>query len=207
MTFTYPATEGHDGFTLGPLDLTIRRGDVVFLTGANGSGKSTFGRLLAGLYRPAAGRICADGVPITDARLGAWRALFATVFVEHRTLATLYGVEEQALERAPALLGELELADKTAIVDGRVTNLGLSTGQSKRLALVLTRLQGKPILVLDEWAAEQDPEHRAWFYDELLPALRAEGRTVIVITHDDQYFDRADWRLVMTAGRIASGDR
>ena len=54
----------------------------------------------------------------------------------------------------------------------------------------------------DEWAADQDPEFRRYFYDVLLPGLKAEGRTLIVVTHDDRYFHVADQVVFMEEGRV-----
>lgn len=202
LEFRYPLTAGRPAFPLGPVSVVLRRGELVFITGSNGSGKSTFARLLAGLYRPQAGRITVDGVAVDDDNLGAFRALFATIFVEHCLFERTHGLTPEAEARAPALLAAFGIADKTCIADGRISNRSLSTGQRKRLAMVLAQLSDKPILLLDEWAADQDPEFRQVFYDTLLPTLRDEGRLVIVITHDDAYFDRADRRLRFASGAL-----
>ncbi len=205
LSFTYPDTGKGDAFPLGPIHLDFRRGELVFITGHNGSGKSTFTKLLAALYRPTNGSIRVDGVPLTDETLVAYRSLFATIFVEHCLFDRTHGLSADAEIRAPALLEQLGIAGKTSIVGGRVTNRNLSTGQKKRLAMVLARLSSKPILLLDEWAADQDPEFRAFFYEHLLPQLRDEGRLVIVVTHDDNYFDRADRCVRFDGGLIAEG--
>ena len=61
-------------------------------------------------------------------------------------------------------------------------------------------LDDKPFVLLDEWAAEQDPEFRRYFYDELLPRLKKQGKGVIVITHDDRYFEQADKMIKLERG-------
>ena len=202
LWFQYPSQTKRPAFPLGPLSVDFRRGELVFITGHNGSGKSTFVRLLAGLYRPNAGHIEVDGVEITDETLASWRSRMGTIFVEHCLFERTHGLGEDAEQRAPALLEELGIGDKTRIVDGRITNLDLSTGQKKRLAMALLRLENKPVLILDEWAADQDPEYRELFYTQLLPALRDEGRLVIAVTHDDRYFDCADRCLRFEGGRL-----
>ena len=66
-------------------------------------------------------------------------------------------------------------------------------------------LEKRPILLLDEWTAEQDPEFRRKFYDEILPEMMQAGVTVVVITHDDRYLDELDLparRIRMDEGRI-----
>lgn len=202
LTFHYPSTPERPGFGVGPIDLAFGRGEVVFITGFNGSGKSTFLKMLTGLYPAEAGVIRLDGRPIGRDDLADYRALFTTVFTDHHLFAHAYGVPPEAEARAPALLAEMEIADKTGVVDGRITNRALSTGQRKRLAMVLARLRDRPILIFDEWAADQDPEFRAIYYTRILPALRDEGRLVIAVTHDDQYFHCADRTLHFDAGRL-----
>jgi putative ATP-binding cassette transporter len=90
------------------------------------------------------------------------------------------------------------------VVDGAFSNRALSTGQRKRLALVVAYLEDRPFYLFDEWAADQDPSFKAVFYEQLLPELRARGKAVIVITHDDRYFDLADRLLKLDNGQIVS---
>jgi putative ATP-binding cassette transporter len=78
----------------------------------------------------------------------------------------------------------------------------LSQGQRKRLALVTAMLEDRPFYVFDEWAADQDPQYKEIFYGELLPALRARGKGVVVVTHDDRYFRLGDRVLKLEEGRI-----
>ena len=80
----------------------------------------------------------------------------------------------------------------------------LSSGERKRLALVLSLLEDKPILLLDEWAAEQDPPFRRKFYHEILPWLKRQGKTVVAVTHDDDHYDVADRVLRMQFGKFVS---
>lgn len=202
LQFEYPSSTKRAAFPLGPISLTFQRGELVFITGHNGSGKSTFVRLLAGLYRPSAGQIVVDGTSVSETNLAAWRTQIATIFTEHYLFDRTHGLDAEAERRMPALLEQLGIAGKTSILGGRVSNRALSTGQKKRLAMALARTSNKPILILDEWAADQDPEFRKLFYDELLPTLRDEGRLVIVISHDDEYFDRADRCLRFDRGKL-----
>lgn len=199
LRFTYRAAAGA-GFSIGPISLRLARGQLVFVTGRNGSGKSTFLKALTGLY-VTGGHLRVDGAAIGPDELADYRALFGTIFVDHTLFERVYGMAPEDEPRAATLLAELGIADKTAIRDGRVTRRDLSTGQKKRLAMALTRLRDRPIVVFDEWAADQDPGFRDYYYHHLLPALRDAGKLVVVVTHDDRHFDRADRRIHFEDGR------
>ena len=105
-------------------------------------------------------------------------------------------------QRGNELLAKLHLQNKVKVQDGAFTTLTLSQGQRKRLALVVAYLENRPFLVFDEWAADQDPVFKEIFYHELLPELRAMGKTILVISHDDRYFHLADRLIRMENGRL-----
>ena len=90
-------------------------------------------------------------------------------------------------------------------MDGRFTSVELSSGQRKRLALVVALLEDRPVLVFDEWAADQDPGFRHFFYRTILRDLKARGKTIVAVTHDDRYFDQADRVLKMDFGQFVDG--
>ncbi|MCJ2028475.1 cyclic peptide export ABC transporter [Methylobacterium sp. J-043] len=198
----FPAAGDKAPFTLGPLDLTIRAGEILFIVGENGSGKTTLIKLLLGLYPPQAGDILLDGVPVTAGTRDAYRQHFSAIFFDYHLFDELLPTDGAGPEAARPLLERLDLAEKVDVSEGRFSTTDLSTGQRKRLALVQAVLEGRPVLVLDEWAAEQDPTFRRRFYEELLPDLRSAGRTLIVISHDDRYFAAADRVLHLADGRI-----
>lgn len=202
IEFAFPAPAGEAPFTLGPIDLSIRRGEVIFITGGNGSGKSTLIKLLTGLYHPARGRMTIDGLNISASRLAAYRALMAPVFSDFHLFARLYGLDKIDTLTAEDLLGWVEMTHVAGITEDRFTRIDLSTGQRKRLALVAALLEGKQILILDEWAADQDAHFRRKFYREILPELRRRGLTIVAVTHDDRYFDAADRCLHLEEGRL-----
>jgi putative ATP-binding cassette transporter len=193
---------GRETFVLGPLDFELRAGETVFVTGGNGAGKTTLLKLLVGLYEPDAGTVECNGRSVTKASGQAYRELFSVVFSNYHLFHRLYGLSGASAERVTELLELLEIADKTAVLEGRFQTLDLSGGQRKRIALLVALLEDHPILVLDEWAADQDPRFRRKFYRELLPALKAAGKTIVAITHDDAYFDVADRRVALDYGRI-----
>ncbi|MDF1856036.1 cyclic peptide export ABC transporter [Pseudooceanicola sp.] len=193
-------------FTLGPLDLRIEPGEIVFLVGGNGSGKTTLMKVLAGLYAPDRGRVSVGNVELSPDNRGAWRDRVASVFHDFHLFDQAFGLDaESAQPLIQAELDKVGLSDKVTIgADGGFSTTRLSTGQRKRLALVLARAQRRPVLLMDEFGAEQDPEFRAFFYTDYLEALRAEGVTVIAVTHDDRYFGTCDRLIKLDLGRIIS---
>lgn len=207
VRYAFDAPEGGgEAFVLGPIDLVLRRGELVFIVGDNGSGKTTLIKLLLGLYAPQQGELRLDGKPVTDATRDDYRQLFTTVFSDFYLFQDLLAGEGGAPQPLPAAaqpyLERLEIAHKVSVRDGAFSTTDLSTGQRKRLALVHAWLEGRPVLVFDEWAADQDPAFRHLFYTELLPELRAKGHLVVVISHDDRYFHVADRVVRMGAGRL-----
>jgi putative ATP-binding cassette transporter len=202
VQFEYPAAEGVTPFAVGPVDLTIAPGEILFIVGGNGSGKSTLLRLLTGLYQPNRGLVRVNGTPVIADRVVTYRGLYTAVFSDYHLFDRLYGLEAVPEERVTRLLREMELDQKVKFVDGHFTTLELSGGQKKRLALVVALLEDRPVLVLDEWAADQDPTFRKHFYEVILPGLKREGRTIIAATHDDRYFGVADRVLKLEYGQI-----
>jgi putative ATP-binding cassette transporter len=200
LTYSYRTADGERSFVVGPLALQIRRGEVLFVVGGNGSGKSTLLMLLTRLYEPEHGLILWDGAPVDTTNVRDYRHLFSAIFSDFHLFDRLYGLAEVGDEAVDALIDEVQMASKVRFVDGRFSTLELSTGQRKRLALVVARLEDRPIMVFDEWAADQDPHFRRFFYENLIPALRAAGKTVIAVSHDDRFFNAADRVLVMSDG-------
>ncbi|WP_247423123.1 cyclic peptide export ABC transporter [Ralstonia pseudosolanacearum] len=200
VRYAYLPVNGQ-GFAVGPVNLSIRRGEIVFITGSNGSGKSTFLKLLTGLQAPDAGRIRWNGNPVDPASLDRYRGLFSAIFSDYHLFPTLWGLDAPAPGAIETHLQRLALQALTAL-DGRsFSPLKLSTGQRKRLAHLVALLEDRPIYVFDEWAADQDPAFRRWFYHTELPRLKALGKTVIAVTHDEPYFGCADRWLHFEEGR------
>ena len=192
-------------FKIGPIDFTLERGELVFITGGNGSGKSTFLRVFAGLYPPDSGEVFLDGRPVTDANRDEYRGLMSAIFFDYHLFQRLYGISDADPGEVDRLLTLFRLADKTSLTAGEFRTLDLSGGQRRRLALIVSLLEKRPIMLLDEWTAEQDPEFRGKFYDELLPEMMRAGATIVVITHDDRYLDELHLparRIKMDYGRI-----
>lgn len=202
--FQYPKTDDKPGFDVGPISLTIHNGEQLFLIGGNGSGKSTFAKLLTGLYTPSSGSILLDGIMIDIANRQAYRQLFSSVFTDFHLFDELLGPKGEQAD--PALveiwLNHLNMKEKLNFDGERITNIQLSQGQKKRLALLLAIAEERDFVLLDEWAADQDPQFRRVFYHELLNYLREMGKTVLAISHDDHYFEKADRLIEMNKGKL-----
>jgi putative ATP-binding cassette transporter len=188
---------------MGPLDFAARSGDLVFVIGGNGSGKTTFAKLLSGLYIPESGEIRIDGQTIDLAAIEGYRQRFSIVFTDFFLFDSLLGLSSPDLgERAQGYLSQLQLDRKVKIEGGELSTVELSQGQRKRLALLTAYLEDRPIYLFDEWAADQDPYFKEIFYRQLLPELKARGKTVFVISHDDRYYGVADRLVKLNYGQI-----
>ncbi|MBU7314574.1 cyclic peptide export ABC transporter [Paenibacillus oleatilyticus] len=197
--FNYTGDNG-ESFMVGPINLRFHSSEISFITGGNGSGKSTLAKLITGLYSPTQGEIRINGRPVGSAQLGEY---FSTIFSDFYLFKRMYGVD---LERKGPLVAEylklLRIEDKVEVKDDAFSTVKLSTGQRKRLAFLINYLEDKPLCLYDEWAADQDPEFRRYFYEVLLPELKKEGKCIIAITHDDAYFDLADQLVKMEFGKL-----
>ncbi len=204
ISFAYPPDTGGQTFRIGPMTLSIAKGEVVFFVGGNGSGKSTFMKVLTGLYPTTGGELRVDGQKIRPENVAAYREMFSVIFSDFHLFSRLYGLLDVDERAVLDLLKQMQIDDKTSFDKGRFTKRDLSTGQRKRLAMIVALLEDRPICLFDEWAADQDPEYRKYFYDELIPALKSRGKTVIVVSHDDRYFHCADRVVTLEYGKIRS---
>ncbi|MEM6676718.1 MAG: cyclic peptide export ABC transporter [Pseudomonadota bacterium] len=202
VSYDYLDSSGNPLFSMGPVTFTLRKGETVFVVGGNGSGKSTLIKVLCRLYRPSTGVMRLDGRPLDDGTIDRYRSLFSTVLTDFHLFGRLYGLRERSAEEVNALLEDLEIGHKVQFVDGAFTTTELSTGQRKRLAFAVALLERRPILILDELAADQDHEFRERFYRSILPDLKAEGRTLVVVSHDKRFDDVADRILTLRSGIV-----
>jgi len=198
--------EGEENnFVVGPIDLVFDRGELVYLVGGNGSGKSTLAKIITGLYMPEAGHLRLNGELVTAENRDEYRQLFSAVFADFFVFDNLLGLDEKDLDaRAGEYLEQLHLKHKIRVTNGTLSTTSVSQGQRKRLALLTAYLEDRPFYLFDEWAADQDPYFKEIFYTKLLPDLKARGKTVLVITHDDRYFDLADRIIKLDYGKIVA---
>lgn len=193
-------------FTLGPIDLSIHSGELLFIVGGNGSGKSTLAKIITGLYCPEQGELLLNGKQINQNNLEHYRQFFSAIFFDFYLFDQLLGLDnaEHSMvhDLAKYYLKKLHLDRKVSIHNGKFSTTKLSQGQRKRLALLLALLENRPIYIFDEWAADQDPSFKKIFYTEVLTELKQRGRTILVISHDDQYFYLADRVIKLVDGQI-----
>ncbi len=205
VRFAYPGTTDSPGFAVGPINATFKKGEITFITGGNGAGKSTIIAVLTGLRPAAGGSIMVNDCPLPTDALQLYRDHFATVLSDYHLFRELYGIDEIDPKRVETLLKQMEIDDKVEIDDNAFSTTSLSQGQRKRLALIAALLEEKPVLVLDEWAADQDPHFRSVFYEKILPSLRKQGKIIICVTHDDRWFDAADTIYHVRDGEFVDG--
>lgn len=200
VMFEYKSENEIERFRIGPLDFEANKGEIVFIVGGNGSGKTTLVKILTGLYIPESGTLRINGVEKANYEVGEF---FSVVFSDYHLFEKLYSIDltgkEEDIQKYVKLL---RLEQKVKLENNAFSTVDLSGGQRKRLALLQCYLEGHPIYLFDEIAADQDPEFRKFFYRDLLMRMKAEGKIVIAVTHDDHYFDVADRVIKMDMGQI-----
>ena len=203
ISYVY-SSDTKDEFKVGPFSLQIYENEVLFITGGNGSGKTTLVKLLLGLYDSRSGAIYYHKEEITPKNLAKYRDLFSVAFSASYVFQDLgYIPHERVNELAQKYFKELEIADKVSLRNGiELSNTDLSFGQMGRLGLFRALLEDKSIYVFDEWAANQDPHFKKKFYREIIPSLKAQGKTIILVSHDDKYFDTADRIVRLRNGQV-----
>ena len=203
--YQYPEQNGESGFVLGPINFEINRGELVFLVGGNGSGKSTLAKLLTGLYSTTSGKVLLNQKVIDKNNTSDLRNCFSAIFPNFFLFSDVVDAEGSSSndEKIEHYLSRLAINNKVSVNNGQLSTTSLSQGQRKRLALVLLYMENRQILLLDEWAADQDPVFREVFYREILPELQQAGKTIIAISHDDHYFDVADRIYKLDCGKLS----
>ncbi|MBW4668744.1 MAG: cyclic peptide export ABC transporter [Cyanomargarita calcarea GSE-NOS-MK-12-04C] len=203
VTHRYRGEQEESDFILGPINLTIHPGELIFIVGGNGSGKSTLAKLIVGLYIPEDGEILLDKEIIKQENREWYRQYFSAIFADFYLFDRFLGLTNPNLDtQAQAYLKELQLDRKVKIENGKLSTTALSQGQRKRLSLLTAYLEDRPIYLFDEWAADQDPVFKELFYTKLIQELRNKGKTVLVISHDDRYFSLADRIVKLDYGKI-----
>lgn len=204
VVYEYMDEERQASFTLGPINFTLGKGDLICIVGGNGSGKSTFLKVLTNLYHPASGTVLVNGKQLKNYDKDDYRYWFSTIFTDFHLFPKIYGIPNLDADKVNEYINLMGLSHKTHFNGENFSNVRLSTGQRKRLALICTLLEDKPIMILDEVTADQDPGFKKFFYTEILPTFRQKGKTVIMVSHDDKYTEQFDRVIEMEYGKIIS---
>lgn len=189
-------------FSLGPISVNIEKNEIIFVTGGNGAGKSTFIKILLGLYQADSGDITLNNSKLHSGNIISYRNLFSTVLTDYHLFPQAFGIPSIDEHLVQTYLKKMGLEGLVDFKNQQFSTTKLSTGQRKRLALIVAILENRPILIFDEWAADQDPNFRKVFYEEIIPELKDQGRTVIAVTHDEKYFHCADRHWQMNLGTL-----
>ncbi len=204
VVYDYMDEDRQSSFTLGPINFNLKKGALICIIGGNGSGKSTFLKVLTNLYHPGSGRIMVNGHDLKHYNKEDYRYWFSTIFTDFHLFPKIYGIPKLNADKVNEYIALMGLSHKTHFNGENFSNVRLSTGQRKRLALICTLLEDKPIMVLDEVTADQDPGFKKFFYTEVLPSFRLRGKTVIMVSHDDKYTEQFDQVIEMEYGKIIS---
>lgn len=208
VQYNYPSLSDEAGFQVGPLNLQVNRGEITFIVGANGSGKSTLSKLLTLHYTPSSGEMTFDDSIVGNDNIVSYRQQICAIYTDYYLFdRLLIEMTEEVEKSAIRYMEKLHLTGKVTLDRDMFSTLSLSDGQRKRLALLVAFLEDKEIYLFDEWAADQDPEFKNVFYKDILPELKRKNKVVIVISHDDRYFDIADTIITMEQGKIINTRR
>ncbi len=203
LQFEYYDNEGQPVFQIGPLDFHLKQGEIVFLMGGNGSGKSTFLKVITGLYYPTGGQLICNNHEVNQKNVASYRGFLSVILQDFHLFDRLYGVDMVVPNRVNTMLEKMELLNKTSVLpDGSFETIELSAGQKKRLGLIVSELEDRELYIFDEWAADQDPHFREYFYYQYLPELKQRGKTVLAVTHDEKYYAAADRLYKMDYGSM-----
>ncbi|WP_274364113.1 ABC transporter ATP-binding protein [Paenibacillus thermotolerans] len=213
--YTYPEAKEP---TLSGIDLEIKPGERIAIVGANGAGKTTFIKLLCGLYKPTSGEITLSGVDITRYNRDDYFTLFSTVFQDiHLFCCDIAGnVSQQSpdktdYEKVKKCLYLSGLMDKVSGLEkGESTLLvrrvhddaiELSGGEKQKLALARALYKDAPVIILDEPTAALDPIAESEIYQRY--AELTAGKTSIYISHRLASTRFCDRILLIDGGGIA----
>jgi len=217
ITKAFPLGNGPDLTVLDIPDLILPAGSYTVLRGPSGSGKTTLLNLIAGITIPTAGTIWVDGInlfSLPEPRRDRFRAAhIGYVFQTFNLLASLSALENVMLAMlftptrprrehrplAEAILGKLGLRGRLSHKPNQ-----LSRGEQQRVAIARALANHPQLVLADEPCASLDPATARVVLAEFLTICREEGRTLLIVPHDETLFQGADQVLEMTTINRAS---
>lgn len=194
VSFKYPNS---DMYALNNINITIRSGQALLIVGENGAGKTTFIKLLMGLYKPTSGRILIDGVDITEYTKSSYNKLFSAVFQDYKLFALTLKenitamnkvYNEKLIEQAVSMakmtkkVSSLPMGENTPlyrIFDEK--GVEFSGGEMQRLAIARAVYKNTPVIVLDEPTSALDPQAEFEIYDSFNKI--SDNKTSVYISH------------------------
>jgi ABC-type polysaccharide/polyol phosphate transport system ATPase subunit len=188
----------HDFEAVGGVSFTVRKGEIVGLIGRNGSGKSTLLKIVAGVYRPTAGRVVVNGTlaPLIELGAGMHHELTGRENILLNGLLMGYSKQEM-LARQQKII---EFADIGEFIDAPVKQY--STGMYMRLAFSVATEVDPEILVVDEILSVGDFSFQEKCFDRLR-SFRAAGKTILFVTHSmDQIEEYCDRAILLEKGKL-----
>ncbi len=203
VAFEYGSEREKNGYRIGDFNFDIHEGEIVYLSGGNGSGKTTLGKLIVGLYTPFHGSVSYKGQVVAESTRDDYRNRFSALFPDSHIFRSFKYIEnDRLIEHAEPLIKLLKIEEVVNIKNKELSTIHVSSGQQGRLSLLRALLEDKDIYLFDEWAANQDPVFKKKFYCEIIPGLKKQGKTVIVITHDESYYHMADRVIKLEDGHV-----
>ena len=203
VTFKHTSNKSGQNFQVGPVSFSLKKGQITFLVGGNGAGKSTLSKLITLHYIAHSGSIRFGDTEVSGESINSCREHISAIYSDYYLFDRLLGtLNSQHQKLAETYLTRLGLDKKVFIIGGKFSTTSLSDGQRRRLALLVSFLENKDVYVFDEWAADQDPTFKDIFYNQILQELKSKNKVVLVISHDDRYFELADQLLFLENGLV-----
>ena len=137
--------------------------------------------------------------------MSSYRNIYSAIFADSYVFDDFNYLKDSTMWlNAKKLIQILDLEDKISLDRMMLLDVNLSFGQRGRLNLLRTILEDKPLILFDEWAANQDLYFKKKYYRKIIPELRKKGKTIIVISHDSNYYDVADRIIEFSEGKVFS---
>ncbi|MDH5547998.1 MAG: cyclic peptide export ABC transporter [Gammaproteobacteria bacterium] len=205
VAYQYNTNSSGKRFSIGPINITIRKGEVLLIAGKNGSGKSTLSKIINGLYSASRGDVYWNEHKLVSEDILTYRSHYATVFSDYHLFEETFNVYDLEKHKDSEWLDVLEIKSIVLeLLENRIRSSEMSQGQKRRLAIFVMLLENRPVYIFDEPGADLDPDFKDVFYYRIVRKLRSQGKTIIIVSHDSHYFNIADRVIEMANGKVKS---